>query len=335
MGSLLPLDAEKISTDVTWKIGGGPPSSSSSSSSLLSSSLGQLSSSSDFESNDTPPRSPMHLLAANHLDKAASGTLVLVVALALLLPPPRDRELRARQVRAGPRATASRDDDDDDLDGASSRSRRRPTSRPRRRDGGGRIRPEPGLPSSSREVVDLLLRTSTYAATVPGLGAMDSILTGRLVESLSEMMVGDANISPSSQRMRHERLYFSYEGLVDGRVGPTEASRLAKFLEGGVMSNIATGRSSGGDSRTTDSTIAIANAVVGSSFADVEEVRAWEDVVGATLTDEFVVPGKSSSNIADITSMLSGLIETYNDHKRLVGILSEYRLEIISESMEN
>jgi hypothetical protein len=387
----------------------------------------------------------------------------------LLLPPaapggprphPERDESRAAGVVPGLRATASRQ--------RRRRRRRRllqfPPSCP---DGGGRIRPEPGLPSSSREVVDLLLRTSTYAATVPGLGAMDSILTGRLVESLSGMLVGDANVSPSSERMRQqgmdrtgfargqgevivlrtqfpyddspparlsaydefvtrafvilrnptrsipchfdrmyamgghhptggspswandddgsattmarnawmrwrddnlpdqlrryesfvsfwmdrhegrhdERLYFSYEGLVDGLVGPTEASRLVKFLEGGVMSNIATGHSSGGDSRTTESTIAIANAVVGSSFADAEEVPCiWEDVVGTTMTDESVVLGKSSSvhrrpftaeNIADVSGMLSSLIERYSGHKRLVGILSEYRREKISELMEN
>jgi len=61
-------------------------------------------------------------------------------------------------------------------------------------------RPKPQLPS-----IPNLLLASTYAASFPGLGA-DKLITKHLVESVTGMLVGDATISPSLERMKAQHM---------------------------------------------------------------------------------------------------------------------------------
>lgn len=61
-------------------------------------------------------------------------------------------------------------------------------------------RPKPQLPS-----VPNLLLASTYAASFPGLGA-DKLITKHLVESITGMLVGEASISPSLERMKAQHM---------------------------------------------------------------------------------------------------------------------------------
>ncbi len=163
-----------------------------------------------------------------------------------------------------------------------------------------------------------------------------------------------------------ERLYFSYEGLVDAGTGPGEVVRLARFLEAGVRSNaiVAMGpppssSSVGGsavsatiaeeaeavvatipeEAEAVVATIAEeAEAVVASSFVDAREVPCvWEAVVRAAMPGRGAEDRRSSADrpftaedVAGISGMLSRLMERYSGHGRLRDILSEYRREVLS-----
>lgn len=133
-----------------------------------------------------------------------------------------------------------------------------------------------------------------------------------------------------------QRMYFSYESLVDDEEGAMEAVRLATFLEGGVKANAMVMPGSNG--------VMVAEAV--KTFANVNEVPClWKDIVHATLSEKTpttgVILGEPNNvsfyggerpfmqeHLAATSEMLMESMKRWGHHKRVLMILSGYYQEV-------